>query len=686
MKRLLKYFLAVALLCAVPVVVTSCGGKDVVTPEPDPKPVPDPPKPVPPDPTEKLPSFSTYVLGESFEIPLDGKLNLPYSGIKKGDRIIVTPRTSSDSPFTLECTEATDTTGGDFSVSGVKGKYIGGMGSVAMNVGGRNVSGKVFINVVDKGEVARKAGYTLYGRVVDWNGKPVEGVVVSDAIRTAKTDADGCYYLLNTDRKYGYVFISTPKNYRVAIDRAVPQFYQYLKSKDTSEPECHNFVLAPESNVHHSVMVFTDVHIGNRNEVNDVQQYNTGFKPDIAKRAAEAKTAGAAFYCISLGDQSWDQYWYKNKFSPKEYRELISDQDVAIYNIPGNHDNDEQVIGDDFKASEKYRLNLGPTHYSFNIGDIHYVMMDNTIFNNKGGDVQDYTEGFTDDEMKWLDNDLKMIPAGSTVFLGMHIQYSSRPREQADGTFTYTYYMPAEFRSFMLDEFTKYNLDVHILSGHTHINFTNFISSRLTEHNIASVCSTWWWTGFYTNMKCNLCGDGSASGYMMFDNGAPASNSVDWHYQPFKRDVSYQFRAYDLNNCLVDKATYCPHTSKGAADIKSAAHGYDASRSDNKLLVNVFAWNDKCTLTATENNTPLKVTRKDAYDPLHVVQYNMNRLEHNLLPSSFDTNVTSHMFEIQCLSSNGAVVLTFTDQSGHKYSEAVSRPRRLVDMSKEDKW
>lgn len=317
MKIILKYFLAAAILCAVPAIVVSCGGKENVTPEP--KPDPDPPQPDPPGPTpkEKLPSFSNYVLGESFEIPLEGKLNLPYSGIKKGDNITVSPRVSSEAPFTLECTEATDTTGGDFTVSAVKGKYIGGMGTVSMNVGGRSVVGKTFINVVDKGEVTRKAGYTLYGRVVDWNGKPVEGVVVSDAIRTAKTGSDGCYYILNTDRKYGYVFISTPKNYRVAIDRAVPQFYQYLKSTSASEPECHNFVLAPEDNGHHSVMVFTDVHIGNRNEVNDVSQYNSAFKPEIGKRADEAKSAGAAFYCISLGDQSWDQFWYKNKFSPK---------------------------------------------------------------------------------------------------------------------------------------------------------------------------------------------------------------------------------------------------------------------------------------------------------------------------------------------------------------------------------
>lgn len=200
----------------------------------------------------------------------------------------------------------------------------------------------------------------------------------------------------------------------------------------------------------------------------------------------------------------------------------MADLDIPIYNIPGNHDNDPYVA-DDFESENPWRENLGPTYYSFDIGDIHYIQLDNTLFTNTGGaqgtvGKLDYTEGLTADQLRWLEADLQRVPAGKTVFVGMHIQFTNRYRI-ADGKLSWSYAMPADCRAKMLDLLAPYT--VHFVTGHTHINYANRITERMTEHNIAAVCATWWWTGNYTNGRTQMCRDGAPAGYGLFEIEPP---------------------------------------------------------------------------------------------------------------------------------------------------------------------
>ncbi|MBQ2372989.1 MAG: metallophosphoesterase, partial [Bacteroidales bacterium] len=414
--------------------------------------------------------------GETIQIPLEGEWNLLYKGFKAGDKITITMVNDASVTFTLECTSADDVAGAVFTIPT---KFIGGMCKVVAEAGGRTTTGTCFVEIVDTAEVEKKSGYTTYGRVVDYEAKPVAGVAVSDGALVTTTDSEGRYYL-RSERKNVFVFISIPKNYRVAIDRAVPQFFQRFKSTRTSTYEQHNFVLAPEENVKHRVLVWSDTHLANRTD--DANQFKKFFKPDIEQQIAKAKSEGVKLYAIGLGDLAWDEFWYKNDYSLKDYREDISDFDLTIFSSPGNHDNDPS-IADDFLAAAGFRENLNPLYYSFNIGDIHYIMMDNTLFKNSGAtsnnyNVQDYTEGFTDDQMKWLKGDLATVPEGTTIIFGLHIPWTNR--SQSTGKFTYA--MPATYRSEVESLLSKFT--VHFISGHTHTNYTNIINSKMREHNI----------------------------------------------------------------------------------------------------------------------------------------------------------------------------------------------------------
>lgn len=67
------------------------------------------------------------------------------------------------------------------------------------------------------------AGMTLKG-VVYCENKPLPNVVVSDGYNVVQTDEQGRYYI-QSDKKSGFVFISVPGNYEVAIkDNNQPVF------------------------------------------------------------------------------------------------------------------------------------------------------------------------------------------------------------------------------------------------------------------------------------------------------------------------------------------------------------------------------------------------------------------------------------------------------------------------------
>lgn len=54
---------------------------------------------------------------------------------------------------------------------------------------------------------------------------------------------------------------------------------------------------------------------------------------------------------------------------------------------------------------------MGPTYYSFDVGEVHYVMLDNTVYINTGGTEgsmgkRNYHSYVTDQQLAWLRDDL----------------------------------------------------------------------------------------------------------------------------------------------------------------------------------------------------------------------------------------------------------------------------------------
>ncbi len=265
------------------------------------------------------------------------------------------------------------------------------------------------VSVVVAGQ---EQGDNLSGRVCDTEGRPVEGVVVSDGDLCVLTDADG-RYSMQSDKRCGHLFISIPSGYEVECSSyMIPQFFRRL-SASVDRHEQHDFTLSAVDNSRFMLIASTDHHVANRQSKDLAQfRWENGFFADVR---GVTVAADCPVYSVCMGDMSWDEYWYPRNYDLTDYREELSRNGypVPIFHAMGNHDNDP-YHADDWLSSQLFRETIGPTYYSFNIGAAHFVVLDNIIYRNTGGSQGsigklDYTEAVDPAQLAWLERDLALV-------------------------------------------------------------------------------------------------------------------------------------------------------------------------------------------------------------------------------------------------------------------------------------
>lgn len=88
----------------------------------------------------------------------------------------------------------------------------------------------------------------------------------------------------------------------------------------------------------------------------------------------------------------------------------------------GNHDNDFQTRSD-YDAAVKYVDQICPTYYSFNIGKVHYVVMDDIDCSSYDGSTsRNYVKSLSAEQLDWLAKDLSHVDKTTPVVVAMHAQ------------------------------------------------------------------------------------------------------------------------------------------------------------------------------------------------------------------------------------------------------------------------
>ena len=235
-----------------------------------------------------------------------------------------------------------------------------------------------------------RGGGPYSGKVTEaGTGNPVSGVMVTDGRNVVKTDEKG-QFTLKGYRKTRFVSVTTPSGY------TCENFY-IPASKDT---ETYDFVLTKDERTaaeDHSFIQISDTEIG-ENGAGDWLDY-------LKEAVREEKPA----FLIHTGDICYEAGLKRHKTDMN-----TENMGVPVYYVIGNHDYVDGKYGE-----ELYESIYGPVWYSFNVGNVHYVV---TPFQTGADRRSGYNKN---DRWKWLENDLANIDPDMDVVIFNHTKAPS---------------------------------------------------------------------------------------------------------------------------------------------------------------------------------------------------------------------------------------------------------------------
>jgi len=352
----------------------------------------------------------------------------------------------------------------------------------------------------------------IRGRVLN-DGKGIYRVVVSDGRSVVLTNSAGEFDLLSgSDRNF--VFISIPSGFEIKkLANGSANFFQIIDKAKTEQDIAFDLRKSGSSDENHHFLLLSDTQIQNEFEAN---QLLTVSAPDVQQTIKSLNDPN--LFGIGCGDLVFD---HLELF--KEYNQSVQMYDTPFFQVIGNHDMDLGVRSDELSSST-FNNHFGPTYYSWNRGEVHYVVLDDVFYIGSK-----YIGYLSEEQLAWLEQDLSHVEKGKTVVVSLHIpSYTGAvtrypDRDTIGGT--------VSNREHLYRLLEGYN--AHLLSGHTHFN-DNMIMGHVYEHCHGTVCGAWW--------SGPICHDGTPSGYAVYE---ARGSELKWKYKGTGLDIDEQFRVYE---------------------------------------------------------------------------------------------------------------------------------------------
>ncbi len=329
------------------------------------------------------------------------------------------------------------------------------------------------------------------------------GVVVTDGKNFTETDKKGKFSFEIEDDAY-FVYIVTPAGYVADWSTGNPVFYQKA-DKD-------NYVFELQKSASHDVYNLIAVGDPQPKEDEHFEEFAAVPLNDLAEtgKVLEGFTCG-----VALGDICYDRLHLQ-----KRWKEEIIRTGFPFYPSIGNHDHDQKYKNDE-EALTAYRENFGPENYAVRLGDDILIVLDDIIYNGRSN----YKEGYTEKVLDFVEGLMEYVPEDADIFVAQHSPLNGRNNKK----------MVINHQE-MLDLLEGHK--VSFLSGHNHTHDNFEYAEGVREHNVASICGTWWATYH--------CTDGTPRGYKVFTK---KDGHLSWYYKAIGRDRSFQFETFKPGEC-----------------------------------------------------------------------------------------------------------------------------------------
>ena len=492
-------------------------------------------------------------------------------------------------------------------------------------------------------------GCTVKGQVYA-DCRPLEGVVISDGRNVTKTDKNGMYWLPSSyqegDRT---VWISIPSGYMVNTGNGwEPRFWHALDT-DKLQSEIiqrHDFALRSVNQDRFRLVVFSDTHIRGLRAAEGITEmdsliFRSKFIPKL-----QAQSVAGPVYAVCLGDMIQEYAVDVNGTGLPEYKKCLRGVQIPIFHIPGNHDyygkqtEDYSSDTEGLVPKEYYRTHLGPTYYSMNIGNNHFLMLDGTMMlgsNGVSGTNNKYLSKISPRQLEWIASDLATVEdkTSTALIICCHQPFYMYQTGQERGVGS----MEQANRDMVMNLLSGFS-KVTILSGHQHYTDSYTFTSGGTEvtqyvHNAI--------TGPFYRSK--YCVDGSPCGL----------TDYDFTGTDFKRTA---LAYYDNSDFQVKFYTEGVTTSVGETTC---------------LLMNIPSYAKGWSVRVTENGVQVKeANRVFRTDPDYTAEYAANNNFVSANTSTVNPVNNSHMFEYVPGDPKSCIIMTVTGADGSIYQKQIN--------------
>lgn len=530
-------------------------------------------------------------------------------------------------------------------------------------------------------------GYNVTGRVVDQNGNGLSGVVVSDGLQCVRTMGDGRFYLNSNLSKTKFVWVSTPSGYLPQVEAGIPKYYKLLTSGTLSGGvyDMGDYALNAMANPDHfTILMSADPQPRDHTKwnIDNVAYRSVRAAEDLYRELTETAMGigGRQVIGICLGDLV-----HEDMDLLSSYALTLGTLGYPTYNVMGNHDYDTSAADDDAGAVPFENL-FGPRNYSFNMGGLHFVVLDNIIMKKVGTNLTmdpDHDKGgLTEEVWAWLQADLALVPTSTKLMVCSHApMFKADSNAERTGGSHPVQYGP-EYGD-LIDNYAE----IHAWAGHTHSTFNfNYKSShahkRVQVHTLARSTGELWTNEYLAS--------GTPRGFTVVnvDNG-----EVTWKFHPTRyqkaafqgQGSSYAAPAYTYRDWDYVSNTAVMRVGGGDLTEDYQMHVYAPGVYEaGYAYVNVFLWDDKWQKPAFSLNggaatemTPI------AYDAVGSYDYATHEFrEYYLDKSSQIQSVSSEypndtqglwtIFKVPCDAATGTGTVTVTDRFGNVYSQSIS--------------
>ena len=227
---------------------------------------------------------------------------------------------------------------------------------------------------------------SIRGTLTDSTGTPMPGVVVSDSYECTLTDSMG-RYALRRKPKARFVYYTVPADCRVPThsdaDRTAccyrpivegDSVYDFTLTRLPGGKEtAYRMIVIGDPQVTNAFSPYYTGPDDNPVKKSDVARFTDETMADIRQTLAELPP-GTPVYGLSMGDDV-QYYGGYNASLERQIRTALGSADMTVFSVIGNHDQDGKRV-----YKQKWEENWGPTDYSFDRGEEHYVCFNDCNF------------------------------------------------------------------------------------------------------------------------------------------------------------------------------------------------------------------------------------------------------------------------------------------------------------------